>query len=364
MLEPDACKGSDMTGFSALSRLDHGASMLRTRYETLTRQLSDTRRGPTLGDIAPSVPRAIDLRGEVARRAAYATVIDRSLGQVGVAQTSLQALFGIATRAFALAQSASTANPVGVAAAAVEARVALAQATELLNTQIGGVYVFGGLDTTRPPVPNAAAIGDSGMVQQITAAVQGLGGSDAAAVWAATGDAASSDAPGVTPFSDYASDPARGLADTRTSVPGADGQLVAAGLFANRNAGAASTGETTGSWARDLLRGLASLAALGSDQLAQGPPFDTLMVSLRSGLRAASAGIAQEQGALGVAEVRLGAMRTDHEAVTTILTLQLANIEEVDVADVITRMKATEAQLEASYRAISMASTLSLARFL
>jgi len=353
-----------MTGFSALSRLDLGAATLRTRLETLSRQVSDGRRGPALGDIAPSMPRAIDLRGEIARRGSYTTVIDRTLGQTQVAQTSLEALYGIANRAFALAQAASTANPDGVAAAATEAKVALAQAAELLNTQSGGSYVFGGRDATRPPIPAAGAIAESGMVRQIGDAVRSLGGSDAATVWAATGAAASSDAPGVTPFSDYASDPARGLADARASVPGADGQRVAVGLFANRNAGVTSTGETTGSWARDLLRGLSTLAALGPDQVAQGPAFDTLMVSLRAGLRAASAGIGQEQGALGVAEARLEGMRTDHASVTTILAKQLADIEDVDMADVITRMQATQAQLEASYRAISMASQLTLSRFL
>ncbi|MES2711407.1 MAG: flagellin [Pseudomonadota bacterium] len=353
-----------MTGFSALSRLDLGAAMLRTRLETLSRQVSDGRRGPMLGDIAPSVPRAIDLRGEIARRGAYTTVIDRTLGQTQVAQTSLEALYGIATRAFTLAQSVSSANPDGLKAAANEAKVALAQAAALLNTQSGGIYVFGGSDATRPPLPNASAIGDSGMVQQVAAAVQGLGGNDAASVWVATGDAARSDTPGVTPFSDYASDPARGLVDARTSVPGADGVRVAVGLFANRNAAMPSTSETTGSWARDLLRGLATLAALGEDQLAQPIALDTLMVSLRAGLRAASSGIGQEQGALGVAEARLQAMRTDHASVTTILTAQLATIEDVDMADVITRMQATQAQLEASYRAISMASQLTLTRFL
>ena len=353
-----------MTGFPAISRLDMGAAMLRSRFETLTRQISDGRVGPGLGDIAPAVPRAVDLRGEIARRAAYTTVIDRTLGQTQVAQNSLGALYAIANRAFELAQSASTANPQGVRAAATEARIALAQAAELLNTQYGGIYVFGGQDATRPPLPAASAINDSGMVQQVIVAVQGLRANDAATVWAATGGAASSDTPGVTPFSDYTSDPARGLADARASVPGADGQRVAVGLFANRNAGTTSTGETTGSWARDLLRGLATLSALGDDQLAQGTPFDTLMVSLRSGLRAASGGIGQEQSALGVAEARLEDMRTDHASVTSILTVQLATIEDVDMAEVITRMQATQAQLEASYRAISMASQLTLTRFL
>ena len=47
-----------------------------------------------------------------------------------------------------------------------------------------------------------------------------------------------------------------------TFVTSADGTATEVGLFASRNAAATSTGETTGGWARDLLRGLASIAAL------------------------------------------------------------------------------------------------------
>jgi flagellin-like hook-associated protein FlgL len=50
--------------------------------------------------------------------------------------------------------------------------------------------------------------------------------------------------------------------------------------------------------------------------------------------------------------------------VTTSLTGQLSNLEEVDMAKTITTLQATQTQLEASYRAISIAQQLSLTRFL
>jgi flagellin-like hook-associated protein FlgL len=46
------------------------------------------------------------------------------------------------------------------------------------------------------------------------------------------------------------------------------------------------------------------------------------------------------------------------------LEAQLAAIEEVDLAEVLTRLKATETTLQASYGAIGRLGDLTLARFL
>jgi flagellin-like hook-associated protein FlgL len=353
-----------MTGVSALSRLDAGAAMLRARLEKLSQQVADGRKGTYLGDIAPSVGRAIDLRADMTRRAAYQTTISNTQSQTDVAQSTLQRLSDIATRAYSLAQSVSSSNKEGIAAAAQEAKTALAEVAQLLNGQYAGQYIFGGKDSANPPIPDPDNIAQSGMVQQIATAVQGLNAGNAAATSAATLAAAQSDAAGTTPFSAYLSDPARGLTEARRSVPAADGQNVAYGLFANRNAAGASTGDTTGAWSRDLIRGLATLAAMTPDQAALGTGFDAFAQNLRQGLKDTITGIGQEQGALGAVEARLKATATDHADVTIALKTQLSDIEEVDFAETSTRLQATRDQLEASYNAISLASSLTLTQFL
>ena len=201
------------------------------------------------------------------------------------------------------------------------------------------------------------------MPQALTA-VAGLGGGNASAVAAATLAAASSDAAGTTPFSTFLSDPAQGLTEPRRSVPTAEGERVAYGLFANRNAAATSEGETTGSLARDVLRGLATLAAMDPSQAALGTDFTDLMATVRDGLRSAIDAIGEEAGALGFTEQRLEAASVRHEEVSTTLAAQLAGIEEVDMAETISRLQATQTQLEASYRAISVVSGLTLTQFL
>ena len=189
---------------------------------------------------------------------------------------------------------------------AARARAAMVEVGQLLNSQSGGEYLFGGSDFGNPPVPDPDGLPTGGMARQIASAVASLGGGNAAAVAAATRAAAMDDAAGVTPFSAFLSDPATGLAEPRRSVPAGDGQSVPYGLAANRNGAAASTGETTGSWARDLLRGLASLAALGPGpgRLAGRFPGAS-SATIRQGLKSAANGLADEQGALGLTETRL-----------------------------------------------------------
>ncbi len=85
---------------------------------------------------------------------------------------------------------------------------------------------------------------------------------------------------------------------------------------------------------------------------------------VRDGLRSASNALADEAGALGLAEARLEGARTRHAEASTALRTQLAGIEEVDLAEVLTRLKATETTLQASYGAIGRLGDLSLAKFL
>jgi flagellin-like hook-associated protein FlgL len=353
-----------MAGIGPIGRLDVGAAALRERLELLTRQVADGRKGPAYGDIAPEARRAIDLRAEIARREVWQGAISRTLAQTSVAQTTLGRIEAIATQFYQEAIRLNGMSGASIAAVAASARAAMVEFAMLLNERYAGEYIFGGTDSANPPIPDPAGIATSGMAADIAAAVAGLGGGNAAAVAAATLAAAQSDAPGTTPFSAFLSDPGRGLTEPRRSVPSAEGERIPYGLFANRNAAATSTGETTGSWSRDILRALATLAALDPSQAGLGADFTALVATVRDGLRSALDALAVERGALGATEQRLAAVAERHRDVTVQLKAQVAAIEEVDMAETISRLQATRTQLEASYRAIALVSGLTLTRFL
>lgn len=353
-----------MAGVSSLSRLDAGSLALRLRLDTLTRQVADGRKGEGYGAIAPDARRAIDLRGDIARREVWQGTIDRTLARTSVMQDTLGRLSDIATTFYKHAITIDGTSRELIASVAAQARAALTEVGNLLNERYAGEYIFGGTDIANPPVSDPGGIATSGMAADIAAAVAGLTPGNAASVIAATHAAASSDAAGTTIFSDYLSDPAAGLTEARRAVPAAEGTRVEYGISANRNAAVTSGGETTGSWSRDILRGLATLAALDPDQAALGTDFTDLVASVRDGLRSAIDALGVERGALGATEAQLTAIAQRHSDVTVTLKTQLAGIEEVDMAETIARLTATRTQLEASYSAISMVSSLRLTSFL
>jgi flagellin-like hook-associated protein FlgL len=355
-----------MAVIDMLSRLNADTQVLRARLQTLTRQTSTGFKGEALGDLGADQPRALDLKAEIERQRTYGSAITAAGARARATQAVLDRIQGIA-REFAdkVAIKLDPNDPQGIGFAARSAQEALGQVAQLLNGQHAGQYLFGGTDLVNPPIPDPGGIAASGFATQIAAAVGGLGGGNAAAVLASSVTAAGSNAAGVTPFSAFLSDPATGLSEARRAVPSADGQTVAYGISANRNAVAVSGGaNTTGSWARDLLGGLAVIASLTPASATSQADFRQLASGVRGMLKGAETTLAEEQGALGQTEALLTATQAAQAQTVTALTTQLAGLQEVDMAATITRLQGTQTALQASYTAISQLGSLSLVSFL
>ncbi|UPY36839.1 flagellin [Sediminicoccus sp. KRV36] len=357
-----------MSSIEMFTRLTGETAQLRARLDNFTRQATSGLKAEKIGDLAPEIPRAVSLRGEIDRREVYGRAMDQSLGRTAVMQDSLERLTDIArefrTKA---ATRISAGDPGSLMTVQSHARAALSEVAHLLNTRHAGEYLFGGSDLSRPPIPNPEGLATGQMAQDIATEIAALPSQGVAVTVAATRSIAQSNAAGVTPFSDFLAADA-GLPSTdqeaRRGVPAADGQIIGYGIVANRNAEVVSMGETTGSWARDLMRNLMSLAALKPEQMTDQAVFDGFVATLRDGLYSAELALGEEAGALGNVEARMEATQRRHDDLSAALAQQLSSIEDVDVADVLTRMQATRNALEASYRAIGSLSGLNLANFL
>lgn len=357
-----------MSSMELFNRLTNDTMQLRGRIETLTRQSITGLKAEKLGDLGPGVARAVSLRAELGRRELSGQAVEQALGRTAVMQNSLERLTEIArefrTKAATRITAGDTSSLMTVQS---DARAALVEVAHLLNTRHAGEYLFGGSDVTRPPITDPEGLATGPMAQRIAAEVADLPNKGAAATSAATRGIAQSNAAGVTPFSDHlAADAALPPEEqeARRAVPSPDGQLIGYGIIAGRNADAISRGETTGSWARDLMRNLMSLAALSPEQMSDRANFDAFIGSLRDGLSSAELALGEEAGALGTVEARMESAQRRHDDLSTALSKQLADIEEVDVADVLVRLQASRNALEASYRAISSLRELTLANFL
>lgn len=350
------------TEYGLLSQLLVGNSAIRQNLNTLTQRASDGLIADTYAGLGAGAGVSLSLRPRIAALQTQQRNIDAATSRLGVTQTAMTQLQTIASKFLADLNNLNGLNPSAVDSIAANAREALTQTANLLDTQDGNVYVFAGQDTANPPVPNPDAIGSSGFAAQIAAAVSGLSANGAAVTAATTLGIANSNSAGTTPFSAYLSQPAGSAQAPALQIAG--GQILQVGLLANSNSAITSAGtSTTGSFMRDLLRALATIGSLHSAQ-ANDPGFAGLVQDTRSSLTGAVSAMAADTGVLGDTQSRLTAMQTSLGQTQTTLTAQVGNAEDADMAATLSRLTQTQTQLQASYQLIAGWSALSLAKFL
>jgi flagellar hook-associated protein 3 FlgL len=306
---------------------------------------------------------SLDIRPQLGHQQALIDGISAADGTIDVTQTALSQISSVASSFYAQVNSLDSADPTAVTTLAASARAALQEVAGLLNTTDGNSYVFAGTDSSNPPVPAADDILNSSFYTQISAAVGNLGTAGAAATSAATLGIAASNAPGTSPFSAALSQPSATLASQRNEVQIANGVRLPYGVLASANTEITSTGSTTGSYMRDLMRSLATLGSLTGAQ-AGGPGISSLVADTSTSLNNTVGAISTEQGVLGNLQSRIDTQSTTLSQTKTALTNQLSSVEQVDLATVYTNLTQVQTQLQAAYKMIAGANSLSLVNYI
>jgi flagellar hook-associated protein 3 FlgL len=136
------------------------------------------------------------------------------------------------------------------------------------------------------------------------------------------------------------------------------------GLLASANSAATSTGaSTTGSYMRDLMRGLATIGSMSSLQV-NDSDFATLVQDTRASLSGAVMAMNTDIGVLGDSQANLSTIQTQLGDASTVLTKQVSNVQDVDMAQTLSELTQTNTQLQASYQILATENGLSLAKFL
>jgi flagellar hook-associated protein 3 FlgL len=233
---------------------------------------------------------------------------------------------------------------------------------DLLNSKFGDIYVFAGTDSANPPIPGN--ILSSGMVTGIAATVGALATSGAAGAITATLATAMSNVPGISPFSPSLSQPAAALQTARPMVASGSGAPTATGMLAGTNGDVVSTGaSTTGSYIRDVMRALATIGALSGTQAA-APGLGALVQDIHTSLGDAISTLNGDAGVMGNRQAALGARRQSLGDLAAVLQGQIANVQDVDMAATLSRLTATQTQLQASYNLLGTLRSMSLASVL
>lgn len=309
-----------------LARLTQAGSLVRQRLDAALEQQSSGHVADSYGGLGTLARTSLDLRPALRHHQVWQANIDQAAGRLDATQAALTRIGGIAAEFYARTNDVNHTGTSEVASLAAAAKQALEQVAQALNTRVGNAYVFAGQDTDTPPVPDT----------------------DPAVVGAAL--LASDTA--TAPFS-------ANIGAALPTVEVGEGQRVATGVLANRNTLAVSAAPTTGSYMRDVMRALATLATL-----VDGPGVEAVAADTRTRLYGAIGAMSNETGALGDLQRGLETRKVALAATETALTKQVSDIEDVDMAATLVRVASLQTQLQASYQVIAGARDLSLARFL
>lgn len=309
-----------------LARLGDNGTAVRAQLDAALLQQSSGLVSDSYSGLGTGLRTSLDLRPAAQHAAVWQQNIDLATTRLDVTQSAMKQVSAIAADFFGKVNAINDIGASEVGSVAASARQALGQVAQLLNTRDGDTYVFAGQDSANPPVPNT----------------------DPDAVGAAL--LASDTA--TAPFS----------ATLGTAVPQVevgDGQTVQVGLLANANTLTASAPPTTGSYMRDLMRSLATLA-----QLVPGPGAQAVAAATRTRLSGAIDAMAVETGALGTAEATLQARKATIASVQISLNKQVSGAEDVDLAAVLSKVSLLQTQLKASYQVVAGVKELSLTNFI
>ncbi|HVC59546.1 MAG TPA: flagellin [Acetobacteraceae bacterium] len=348
--------------YGQMASLISDSATVKQRLDQLTTQISSGLVSNTYAGLGAGAATSLNLQPQIAALQTWQANINQADGNMQVTQTAMTQIQQIASNFLAQTSNLEGSAASEVDTVAASAQQALVQVGGLLDSQDGNTYVFSGIDTGNPPVPNPDAILSSGFYTQIAAQVGALGTAGAAATIANTLSIAASNTTGTSPFSAYMSQPAAGLQAPTIQV--GQSQTAAVGLLASANSSVASTGSaTTGSYMRDLMRALATIGSLSSSQVGDSG-FQSVVQDANASLTGAISAMAEDVGVLGNTQTNLKTDQTTMSDTATSLTTQVGNVQDVDVAAAMSNLSLVQTQLQASYQMIGAVSGLSLAKFL
>jgi flagellar hook-associated protein 3 FlgL len=324
---------------------------LHARVDALTRQAASGEIATTYGGLGAAAPVSLNLRPQLGLLQAWSDNVAAAGMHLTTTQSVLQQLHDIASSFAASVTGVGTQTPSGVDALATQAATALTQVENLLNTSQNGSYLLAGADSANPPVP-------SGTFAAYVAGIATAAGGLAAGTGAATASAVLAAASAASPFSPT-------LPTTAAQVAIGPGQSVPVGVVAGTNSQAVMTGaSTTGSWAKDLLAGLAAISALKGSDVGLGTDFGIVTGAVGQTLQGAAAAVNTDMAGLGAVQQTLAARATAIEATQTAVTTQLGSAEDVDMATTATALAQLQTQLQASYKLIAGLPQMSLVNYI
>ena len=313
-------------GIGLLQALTADSGTIREQLAVVTQQTASGMVSTSYAGLGAGARTALNLTPQIAQLGTWSSNIDSATARLGVTQSALTSITSIASTFLAKAATLNGLTPGVTADVAAAAKTALVQVAQLLNSKVGDTYVFAGQDTANPPVPDTTA----------ATLITDLLGSDTA----------------TPPFSTT-------LGTAVPTVQTGPGERAPVGVLANQNTLSVSAAPTTGSYMRDIMRALATLATA-----TDGPGLQATAADTSARLQSAVSAISSESGALGDVQAGLTTRQKALADTKTTLTAQVSGVEDVDMAAALTQVTQLQTQLQASYQLIAGVKDLTLSKYI
>ena len=161
--------GTGASGYGILDQMISDSTSINSRLANLTEQASSGLISQNLYlALGAGMPVSLSLNPQLSSMQTWQNNIGQATGTMQVTQSAMAQLQSIASTFAADTNNLNNLNPAETDSVAANARDALTEVAGLLDTQDGNVYVFGGQDTSNPPVPSPDDILSSGFTPRST----------------------------------------------------------------------------------------------------------------------------------------------------------------------------------------------------
>ena len=304
--------------------------------------------------LGANVDQALNARSQLIELNGFQQSTSLVSGRLQAAQTVLGSMATDANTMISNLQTAS--NNSSAQATAVEVGTGfLSSFQDYLNTSYNGVYIFGGINSSQPPVGTQFTSPTSTGISAVQSAFQSYFGFSTSDPKVAniTSQQLTSFLGG--PFDSLFSGASWSTFSAASSVNLHDrissGQVVTSSTNANDSS------------FQSLAKGYIMVSALGGAKLQQGA-FQTLAATANSALSAGAAGITQIQSSLGAVQQQCTMAQNVNTTASGMLQQQVNRLEATDPYQIVNDLNSLTNQLEASYSTTNRIQKLSILNYI
>ncbi|WP_323993149.1 flagellin [Nguyenibacter sp. L1] len=343
--------------------LSSGIKDMNLENETLSWETSAGTLSETYAGLGSTRSTAISLTPQITQVGAWQANITNAQTNLTVTATALTQLVSQAqSMATSLVGISGTTSPGAVTSVAAQAASTLTELQSVLNTSSGSGYVFSGNDSNTPPINGNMPLANSALAAQISSIVGTLGSAGASSVMADATTAASD--PSLSVFSPSLSVSPGAAAGLQRSVVTGDNSSIAVGIVATQGTATSSASSTsTGSPIRDLMRDMMIMSSM-KNMSPSTSGFSDLVNQLNASLTTTIGQLTDMESTVGVTQDGLTSQSTLLTSVQSMLTTQLSNARDADIASVATETSELNTRLEASYILVSDMKNMTLANYI